>query len=74
VTGRAIIRRTIAEINDDRCVGWQRGWPSFVLALLPALLFLVALTAHLSIDNTLAELVTAPSAVAPPVIRASGPP
>jgi membrane protein len=61
-----ILRRTIAEIGEDNCVGLAAQLAFyFFLALFPALLFLVALLGYLPIDRTLAVLLSALAPIAP---------
>jgi membrane protein len=66
ITLREVIRRTIAEIEEDRCLGLAAQMAFyFFLALFPALLFLVALVTYLPLDNALRELLAALGPVAP---------
>jgi membrane protein len=66
ITLREVIRRTIAEIEEDRCLGLAAQMAFyFFLALFPALLFLVALITYLPLDNALRELLAALGPVAP---------
>jgi membrane protein len=66
MTAGEIIRRTIAEIDEDNCVGLAAQLAFyFFLALCPALLFLVALMAYLPLDNALNQLLAALGTVAP---------
>jgi membrane protein len=52
--------------NDDNCLGLAAQLSFyFLLALFPALLFLVALLAYLPIDNALDELLLTLATVAP---------
>jgi membrane protein len=61
-----VARRTLQEIGDDRCFGLAAQLAFyFLLALFPALLFLVALIGYLPIDNALDELLVALGTVAP---------
>lgn len=61
-----IVKRTVAEIGDDNCVGLAAQLAFyFFLALFPALLFLVALLGYLPIDGALLALLTAIEPVAP---------
>lgn len=61
-----VIRDTVREIGDDNCLGLAAQLAFyFLLALFPAILFLVALASYLTVDNVLAELVAALGAVAP---------
>ena len=58
-------RARFYEIRDDHCFGLaaQLGF-YFLLALFPALLFLVALIGYLPVENALAELLQALAKVA----------
>ena len=61
-----IVKRTVAEIGDDNCVGLAAQLAFyFFLALFPALLFLVALLGYLPIDGALLALLAAVEPVAP---------
>jgi membrane protein len=61
-----VIGRTLREISDDHCLGLAAQLAFyFLLALFPAILFLVALAGYLPVENVLSELVVALSAVAP---------
>jgi membrane protein len=61
-----VARNTVREIGDDNCLGLAAQLAFyFLLALFPAILFLVALASYLPVDNVLAELVAALGAVAP---------
>ncbi|HUE87266.1 MAG TPA: YihY/virulence factor BrkB family protein [Vicinamibacterales bacterium] len=61
-----VARRTIREINDDNCFGLAAQLAFyFLLALFPALLFLVALIGYVPIDDALDELLAALGTVAP---------
>jgi membrane protein len=61
-----ILKRTAREISDDRCLGLAAQLAFyFLLALFPAILFLVALASYMPVENTLAELVAALRTVAP---------
>lgn len=61
-----IVRSTYREVMDDRCLGLAAQLAFyFLLALFPALLFVVALVGYLPIENVLAELLRAVGAVAP---------
>jgi membrane protein len=63
---RDIATRTIHEIGDDRCFGLAAQLAFyFLLALFPALLFVVALVGYLPVENALAELLQALGTVAP---------
>jgi membrane protein len=64
---RAIVQDTIREISDDNCLGLAAQLSFyFLLALFPALLFVVALIGYLPLDNPLDELLAGLSTVAPP--------
>jgi membrane protein len=61
-----VFKRTVYEIGDDNCLGIAAQLAFyFLLALFPALLFLVALIGYLPIDDALGELLAAFGAVAP---------
>ena len=61
-----ILKRTVREIDDDNCLGLAAQLAFyFLLALFPAVLFLVALAGFLPVENALSELVVALGAVAP---------
>ena len=61
-----IVRRTLREINADSCLGLSAQMAFyFLLALFPALLFLVALLSYIPVENAAAELVSTLAAVAP---------
>lgn len=61
-----LVRQTFREIVDDNCVGLAAQLAFyFLLALFPALLFLVALVGYLPIDRALTESLAALGAVAP---------
>jgi membrane protein len=63
---REVVRRTIAEVGDDNCIGLAAQLSFyFLLALFPALLFLVALVGYIRVDNAFDELLAALSTVAP---------
>ena len=63
---RDIAKHTIHEISDDHCFGLAAQLAFyFLLALFPALLFVVALIGYLPVENALAELLQALSTVAP---------
>jgi membrane protein len=62
-----ILKRTMREIGDDDCAGLAAQLAFyFLLALFPALLFLVALVGYLPVQDVLPELVAALRTVAPP--------
>jgi membrane protein len=63
---RAVIEKTAAEVSEDRCFGLaaQLGF-YFLLALFPALLFLVALIGYVPIENAIDELLATLGTVAP---------
>jgi membrane protein len=64
---RDVFMRTASEINDDNCLGLAAQLSFyFLLALFPALLFIVALIGYLPAENAINELLFAVSAVAPP--------
>ena len=61
-----IVKRTVKEISEDNCVGLAAQLAFFfLLALFPALLFLVALLGYLPVEHALSELLTALGTVAP---------
>jgi membrane protein len=61
-----VLKRTIAEIGEDNCLGLAAQLAFyFFLALFPALLFLVALVGYLPIEDTLTRMLTALGTVAP---------
>jgi membrane protein len=61
-----IVKRTVAEIGDDNCMGLAAQLAFyFFLSLFPALLFLVALLGYLPIDGALIALLAAIEPVAP---------
>jgi membrane protein len=61
-----ILKRTIAEMDEDNCLGLAAQLAFyFFLALFPAFLFLVALIGYLPIENMLAEMLDALGTVAP---------
>lgn len=63
---REIVRRTGREIGDDNCLGLAAQLAFyFLLALFPALLFLVALIGYLPLENALDGLLAAVASVAP---------
>lgn len=63
---RDIVTRTVREIGDDNCLGLAAQLAFyFLLALFPAVLFLVALVGYLPVDNALSALLSALGAVAP---------
>jgi membrane protein len=63
---REIVKHTIHEIDDDHCFGLAAQLAFyFLLALFPALLFVVALIGYLPVEDALAELLQALGAVAP---------
>ena len=66
ISWRAVIRRTAAEVADDRCFGLAAQLAFyFLLALFPALLFLVALIGYVPVDNAFDELLATLGTVAP---------
>lgn len=63
---RAVIAKTAVEVGDDRCFGLAAQLAFyFLLALFPALLFLVALIGYVPIENALEELLATLGTVAP---------
>jgi membrane protein len=61
-----VIRRTVKEIGEDNCFGLAAQLAFyFLLALFPALLFLVALIGYVPVENALTELLVAVGTVAP---------
>jgi membrane protein len=61
-----VVKRTVAEISDDNCVGLAAQLAFyFFLALFPALLFLVALLGYVPIDGALIALLAAIEPIAP---------
>jgi membrane protein len=61
-----VVERTAAEVRDDRCFGLAAQLAFyFLLALFPALLFLVALIGYVPIENALDELLATLGTVAP---------
>ena len=61
-----VVKRTVKEIGDDNCLGLAAQLAFyFLMALFPALLFLVALIGYLPVENALSELLTALGTVAP---------
>jgi membrane protein len=61
-----IVTRTVREIGHDNCLGLAAQLAFyFLLALFPAVLFLVALIGYLPVDNALSALLSALGAVAP---------
>ena len=61
-----VLRRTIVEIKDDNCLGLAAQLAFYgILALFPALLFLVALLGYLPVEGVMPELLRALSRVAP---------
>lgn len=66
LTWTEILKRTVAEIGADNCLGLAAQLAFyFFLALFPALLFLVSLIGYLPVENALASLLEALGAVAP---------
>ena len=62
----AVARRTLREISEDNCLGLAAQLAFyFLLALFPALLFLVALIGFVPVENALAELLSTIGTVAP---------
>jgi membrane protein len=61
-----VVKRTVKEIGDDNCLGLAAQLAFyFLMALFPALLFLVALIGYLPVENALNELLAALGTVAP---------
>jgi membrane protein len=61
-----VIDRTVREISEDNCLGLAAQLAFyFLLALFPALLFLVALIGYLPVENALDELLVTLGSVAP---------
>ena len=61
-----VVRRTVHEIGEDNCLGLAAQLAFyFLLALFPALLFMVALIGYVPVDNALDELLAALHTVAP---------
>ena len=61
-----VAKRTVKEIGDDNCFGLAAQLAFyFLMALFPALLFLVALLGQLPIEDALSELLAALGTVAP---------
>ena len=59
-----IVKRTIHEIGDDNCLGLAAQLAFyFLLALFPAVLFLVALVGYMPVENALSELLVALGAI-----------
>jgi membrane protein len=62
----AVARRTLREIGEDNCLGLAAQLAFyFLLALFPALLFLVALIGYVPVEHALTELLVAVGTVAP---------
>jgi membrane protein len=61
-----VVRRTVAEIKDDNCLGLAAQLSFyFLMALFPALLFVVALIGYVPLDTALSELLAVLGTVAP---------
>jgi membrane protein len=61
-----VLKRTIWEIGNDNCFGLAAQLAFyFLLALFPALLFMVALIGYLPVENAIHELLLALATVAP---------
>jgi membrane protein len=61
-----VMKRTVKEIGDDNCLGLAAQLAFyFLMALFPALLFLVALIGYLPVENALSELLATFGTVAP---------
>lgn len=66
ISWREVAKRTVREVRNDNCLGLAAQLAFyFLLALFPALLFLVALIGYLPVEDALSELLTALAAVAP---------
>jgi membrane protein len=66
ITWSEVVKRTVKEIGDDSCLGLAAQLAFyFLMALFPALLFLVALIGYLPVENALSELLAAVGTVAP---------
>jgi membrane protein len=60
------MKRTVKEIADDNCLGLAAQLAFyFLMALFPALLFLVALIGYLPVENVLSQLLAGLGTVAP---------
>jgi membrane protein len=63
---RVVLQRTVAEVQEDGCFGLAAQLAFyFLLALFPALLFLVALIGYVPIEDALDELLATLGTVAP---------
>jgi membrane protein len=63
---REVVRRTVREAMHDNCLGLAAQLAFyFLLALFPALLFLVALIGYVPVETALSELLAALSTIAP---------
>lgn len=63
---REIVKRTITEAKHDNCLGLAAQLAFyFLLAVFPALLFLIALIAYVPVETALSELLAALGTVAP---------
>jgi membrane protein len=61
-----VMKRTVTEIGEDNCLGLAAQLAFyFLMALFPALLFLVALIGYMPVENLLSELLAALGTVAP---------
>lgn len=61
-----VMKRTVKEIGKDNCLGLAAQLAFyFLMALFPALLFLVALIGYVPIEHALSELLAALGSVAP---------
>ena len=66
ITWSQVMKRTVKEIADDNCLGLAAQLAFyFLMALFPALLFLVALIGYLPVENALSELLAALGTIAP---------
>jgi membrane protein len=66
IAWREVLKRTVNEIGEDNCLGLAAQLAFyFLMALFPALLFLVALIGYLPVENALSELLGTLGTVAP---------
>jgi membrane protein len=66
ITWSQVMKRTVKEIADDNCLGLAAQLAFyFLMALFPALLFLVALIGYLPVENVLSQLLAGLGTVAP---------
>jgi membrane protein len=62
----AVLKRTVAGVNEDNCLGLAAQLAYYgILALFPALIFLVALLGYMPIEGIMPELLASLSQVAP---------